>query len=167
MVDQYQRVIDIGTLRSLYQSSPVAKAALDHFAAREKRRWETTVERLQGIVRQELTDVSRGDIIEIFRMLESANCGRFVVGRRGHLSRFEWSSNLIAVGKAAAGEPMSAEEMAGDDGDPVLEEDDDERFTVSHHFRLRPDLEISLCLPPDLTTQEASRIADFVRTLPF
>lgn len=37
---------------------------------------------------------------------------------------------------------------------------------VGHTFRLRPDLNVEIPLPPDLTKKEARRLAKFIRLLP-
>lgn len=38
---------------------------------------------------------------------------------------------------------------------------------LTHKFRLRADLEISLELPADLSIKEVARVSEFLKTLPF
>lgn len=38
---------------------------------------------------------------------------------------------------------------------------------LTHRFHLRPDLEIEVALPPDLTLDEALRLGDWLQVLPF
>jgi hypothetical protein len=153
-------------LRRLYNDTNVNKAVFDYFAARLNNSAETTVDRLHAVIRAQLPDVSRRDIIELFKVLQRRGCGEFVTGRKGYPSRFVWSVELIAVGKAAGGEPTEIEPLTDADRRPG-QTDENEATLIVHPYTLRPDLRIELALPRDLTAIEAGRIADFVRTLPF
>ncbi|MHB8762676.1 MAG: hypothetical protein ACYC6J_09920 [Coriobacteriia bacterium] len=154
---------DIDAIRKLYASSSAAKAALDYFAGRQNNANASKVDRLLDVLRYRGHDVSRFDIIEFFRALEAAKCGRFVIGRKGHPTRFEWSASLISVGQAAAGETNVVDELT----DTEALSDDDDTGLLEHRFRLRADLELTIELPDDLTASEAGRLADFIKTLPF
>lgn len=99
--------------------------------------------------------LSRNTVIRCFHFLERTSCGRFVVGRRGRESRFEWWVSMKELAHLCL-------EVA----EPSTEMDEDADF-VGHEYRLRPDLTIGFQLPSDLTEREAKRLADFVRTLPF
>lgn len=158
--------IDVTALRSLYGSSAVARAVLDHFAVRKNSSSKTTLNRLLATIQADGQDVVRNDVRQVFRALEQAKCGVFVVGRKGHPSRFEWGVSLIDVGRAARGEHVSVQvlkEPAAPSRSPVLEDDG----LLEHRYRLRPDLELRFDLPANLTSAEAGRVADFIRTLPF
>jgi hypothetical protein len=158
---------DTEPLRTLYTLRPTNKAALDHFAGRRYSSTRTTVERLQALLRQEGHDVPRGDIIDLFKGLEAAKCGKFVVGRKGHPSRFEWSVSLISVGRAAAGEVTEVQALSESEQNAVIEEEEAGGGWIAHCFVLRPGVEVRLDLPSDLTNAEADRLAEFVRALPF
>lgn len=63
--------------------------------------------------------VSRSEVISVMRQLEELQLGRFIVGRRGAESRFEFWSSRVQIGQAAMGvieeidieeEPVSLEE---------------------------------------------------------
>lgn len=153
--------VDFAALRALYGSSEAASGMFDHFASRERNWGSTTVDRIQDNVRAGGLDVSRGDVIAVFKELEKCGCGTFKVGRKGWASRFEWEVQMVGVGKAAAGEIEEVEK--------VLEEDSgkEEEGLLKHTFRLRPEVPISLELPKDLTANEGERLAAFIRTLPF
>lgn len=158
--------IDVAALRTLYGSSAVARAVLDHFAGRKNSSSKTTLNRLLATIQADGHDAERSDVRQVLRALEQAKCGTFVVGRKGHPSRFEWTVSLIGVGRAASGESVSMEalkEPAIPSRHLMLEDDG----LLEHHYRLRPDLELRLDLPANLTNSEAGRIADFIRTLPF
>lgn len=157
--------IDSASLRKLYAASRSAKAAFDHFAQRQNNSAQTTIDRLQAALRGSGQDVSRRDIVDLFKALDEAGCGDFKIGRRGKPSRFEWSVGLTDVGRSAAGEQIKVEAITQADQSD-LDDDVDSEELVEHRYRLRADLELCIPLPSDLTPSEASRVADFVRTLP-
>lgn len=157
--------IDSTSLRKLYAASRSAKAAFDHFAQRQNNSAQTTIDRLQAALRASGQDVSRRDIVDLFKALEEAGCGTFKIGRRGKPSRFEWSVGLTDVGRSAAGEHIKVEAITQAEQED-LDEDANSEEMVEHRYRLRADLELCIPLPSDLTPSEAGRVADFVRTLP-
>jgi hypothetical protein len=154
--------IDRKKLRSLYVGDKNAKAVLDYFSARERNRSITTVDRLLHKLIADGDDMSRGDVVGVLQRLDEVGCGRFIPGRKGHPSRFEWAVNLVDVGRAAAGESIETFEAASD-SDP----DDGQDVLLEHHFRLRKDLEVPFRLPADFTAAEAARLAAFIQTIPF
>ena len=80
-------------------------------------------------------NVPRGDVIWVFRKLESFGCGSFKVGRKGHQSRFEWDVKMVGVGQAAAGETEQVEEVSPEEAG----EENRGNSLFKHTFRLRPD----------------------------
>lgn len=146
----------LDALRALYKTSSTAAKMLDHFASRVKDRKVVEVDRMMAI----LPDITRADIIDVFKKLEELGFGRFVVGRRGASSRFEREVSLISLGRAAAGQDAII--AVADDSD-----DADEAVTIRHEYRLRPNFSAQIELPADLTVKEAERLASFIRTLPF
>lgn len=167
MTNIEQTNVDIKGLKRLYTNGPVAKAALDYLSGRQKNSRWTKVDRLERQLGQAGHQFSRRDVIGFMKQLEQQRCGKFVIGRRGQPSRFEWDMNMISVAKASRGEEQSVEPL-----DPVEmprdeEEEDVPAGTLRHPYRLRPDLVISLDLPSDLTAREAARLAEFIKTLPF
>jgi hypothetical protein len=153
--------IDFKRLRQLYASNPAARHVLDHFASRERNWRSTTVDRIHTNVLAEGADVSRADIIAVFRELEAAGCGSFKAGRKGWVSRFEWAVSFVSVGRAAAGETEQIEQIPEDE-----RTEEDGAALVRHQFRLRADASVSFDLPANLSSAEASRLADFIKTLP-
>ena len=153
---------DVKGLKALYKGGAAASAILDHFASRERNWTSTAVDRLMQNVGREGKAISRGEAIEVLKKLADLGCGSFVVGRRGRPSRFEWSVGMVGVGKAAAGESVEIEEVSQDDPN---EETSEQSFP--HRFQLRPDFLVEVSLPGNLTNAEASRLADYIRTLPF
>ncbi len=156
--------IDISGLGELYRDDNAAQVILDHFASRERNWSQTSVDRLQVNTATDGHPLSRGEVIAVFKRLEELGCGKFIVGRRGGASRFEWEYGMVDVGRAAAGEPAEPESISPEEKDS--EEERLERM-LDHRFRLRRDLVVSLSLPADLSQVEAGRVAEFVKTLPF
>jgi len=113
---------NIEHLRQLYQQNPVARAFFDHAAKRERDQSETKVDRIMVRLRAEGHVFQRRDIIALFRKLQEHGCGQFVEGRRGWPSRFVWSSGLISVGRAAAGDSQPIARISTESN--TLEHDD-------------------------------------------
>ena len=152
--------LNIDQLRELYSSNPTARAFLDTAAQRERNQSETKVERVLKVLNSDGYDISRGQVIDVFKSLQDIGCGQFVPGRHGWPSRFVWSAEMISVGRAAAGESRDVAELATDESESKYD-------WLTHSFYLRSDAEVSLELPNDLTPDEAERLAMFVRALPF
>lgn len=155
--------IDRKTLQALYAQSACAQAAFDYFAGRENKSAKTTVEALQNALKSQ-GPFRTPEITSLFKELQSAGCGQYVMGRKGHPSRFEWSVSLIKVGQAATGE-ADEDILAGEDFEDAGV--DDEVDLIEHRFHLRRDFELTMVLPANLTKAEAHRIARFVKVLPF
>ncbi len=162
--------VDISILKRLFVSNKASSIAFRIFKERDKDSKETKLERLEDLIRSEGGNPSRVDIVSLLKGLQEANCGRFIVGRRGSPSRFEWSVSLRSVGLAATSGSDEVNEMDEDaderDGDDELADDSDES-SITHTFVLRPEYRVKLTLPVDMTSREAKRLSDFLRTLPF
>jgi hypothetical protein len=85
----------------------------------------------------------------------------------GHPSRFEWTVGLTDVGKAAAGDVTEVQRLSDEEREDASETADDGDDTVEHRYVLRPGFEVRINLPLDLSSVEAGRLAEFLRTLPF
>lgn len=165
--------VDISILKSLFVSNKASSLAFEIFKSREKDSKETKLDRLEDLIRAQGVNPQRVDIVSLLRGLEEAGCGRFVVGRRGAPSRFEWTVSLRSVGLAATSGSdevdqidRDADESDGEEQANVSDELENSN-SISHSFVLRPDFRVMLELPVDLTAREARRLAEFLRTLPF
>jgi hypothetical protein len=162
--------IDAERLVRLYRKSEAARAVLDYCAQRQNNSRETTVDRLEEALAVAGSPLLRSDIVEVFRELDRAACGRFVVGRKGKPSRFEWVVGLTDVGRAARGEPVAVPPIRTSDLDGDEVESSEARRAPhemrEHRYWLRSELEVRLALPKDLVQAEADRLAEFIRTLP-
>jgi hypothetical protein len=156
----------VDSLRKLYRSLPAAQAMLDYFASFQRNRSVSKVDNVVWNLQQNGHDVSRADVVSVFKELEQIGCGRYVPGRWSHPSRFEWSTNLSEVGKAASGEDTTVDKLPQEE---ITSEaaSDEEPDMITHPFQLRRNLRIVLELPHDLTGDEAQRIATFLQSLPF
>lgn len=156
-------VVNTAALRELYRKSDVGKELFDHFASRTNDSRETKLDRARAVLVARGARASIADLREFFRQLEHLGCGRYVIGRRGHPSRFIWTAGLVSVGQVASGKGVDVEEVRS----PSELEEGPSRDTLDHIFQLRPSMTVALSLPANLTATEAARLADFIRTLPF
>lgn len=149
---------DLVSLRAAYASGASAKAILDDFANRTNNQRVTKVDQILNRLRS--ASVQRWEAIALFRKLEELGHGSFVEGRRGHPSRFVWSSSQIDVGKAAQGAdaPIAPvpTESAPDEGVDEMRK---------YLFPLRNSADVSFELPTNLTQKEADRLGAFLKTL--
>jgi Mrr N-terminal domain len=162
VVDPSADELDIERLKALYLSDHIAQRFLEHAASRRRNQSESSVDRVLQILRADGHELTRQQIICVFKALEDCGCGQFVPGRRGWPSRFVWSTDMIGVGRAAAGEQEQVDQFLED-----TESVECQHGWLTHGFHLRPDMTLEFELPSDLTSLEAERIAKFVRALPF
>jgi hypothetical protein len=83
-------------LRALRNANDYSKAILDDFAGRVNNQRITKIDQILSRLRD--LEIPRWAAIRLFRELEKLGYGRFIEGRKGHPSRFVWSSNSIDVG---------------------------------------------------------------------
>ena len=165
---------DVNGLRRLYRDDALAQRFFDYLAARSKNAQETTVDRLLEVLARDGQGVSRRDLIGLLQALQQHEAGEFIVGRRGQPSRFRWKVGMVGLARAVRGEEDAAIETI-DERDVAAETNGDETHgeerpapgTIRHVYQLRPDTQVRLDLPANLTTKEAHRLAEFIRTLPF
>ena len=74
--------LDIEKLKTLYESDNVSQWFLEHVASRQRNQSDTSVERALQILRSDGHDVSRQQIISVFKGLADCNCGQFLSGTR-------------------------------------------------------------------------------------
>jgi len=153
--------VDLAKLRKIYKNDGTARALLDHFAERERFFTETTVERLRQNLEARGVPASAAQIRQSLDALEKIGAGELRIGRKGHQTRFVWAVNNVQLGVAARGESEQVDSANGAMAEPAGAQ------FLTHEFRLRPDVVLRLETPFDLTANEASRISDWVRTLPF
>ena len=104
--------------------------------------------------------ITRAEIAEVFKKLEDLNCGEYILGRKGHGSRFIWEVNNTEVGRAASGETTKIESIAKN-----VCADENDTPTIKYKFRFRRDFSVEFELPDDLTDDEAKHIGAHILTL--
>ena len=173
----------VADLRKLYNSDPIAKALLDHYARRQRDSSELKIEHCGHILRGEGVDAPRSLIYSVFKALERMKFAQIIVGRGHNRTRIVWSHSPKAIGRTAAGTQEDIPELPNDEATCTTDQNSDqtprmaadnshqeecgEIDFIPHELQLRPDLTIQIELPMDLTSQEAYRVALFVRSLPF
>lgn len=106
----------------------------------------------------------RSEIIATLKQLEALQCGKFIAGRRGRVSRFEWSVDCANLGRAATGENVKVEYVQKV---KLVHAAKVTEGYIRHNYQVRPDFRLTVTLPEDLTVSEAKRIGVFLQTLPF
>ncbi len=152
--------MNVQGLRDLYNSDPTAQVFFDHMVTRQRNQTETKVDRIIRVLQNQGHQVSRGQIVNLFKTLQELGLGQFVAGRWGWPSRFVWDVELIEAAKVATGEETDVGRIGGEG-----EQEEDGNF-LTHTFNLRPDLQVRFELPVDLTVKEAQRLAQFIGSLP-
>lgn len=135
---------------------------------REPNHGETSVEDIEEFFRD------RQEAVNFLKQLGEAECGQFFTGRRGRPTRIEWAAcGALPIAKAFL---QATAETPVSDGEDSAAELNFSNVTLhrqssselhSHPFLLRPDLTLSIALPLNLTKEEANRLADFIRAIPF
>lgn len=156
----------IAHIQRLYNTNATAKELFDWLASREKGANFTNASRAS-----QMTGENYYDVIALFRELDELGLGRFIPGRKGGKSRFEWIYDVRSLGNAAKGVTVALREVPPDATDDE-DDGDEDSSTLSndvliHEFQLRTGSKIQLALPSDLTAREADRIGAWIRTLPF
>ena len=144
-------------LRDLYRTDKTALALINWFYSRGKGSRET-----KARVAADRTGREYSEIVELFRKFDDLGLGRFVVGRRGAETRFEWNYDVKSIVRIATGEADEAEDVPQD-----AQEDDEGEDMLEHSFNLRPELTVTLRLPETFTAREAERLSGWIKSLPF
>lgn len=151
------------SILTLENSEPVASAIFDYLATRQRHTSALTVDRAVKAV----PGTTKSEMISVFRELEKIGLGVLLLGRKGGKTRLSWSVAPTDIEKARTGE-LDPIPLSVDDSDEFDEdEDENEEGLITHTYRLRKDLLISIKLPEDLTDKEASRLGQWLATVPF
>ncbi|MEE9269767.1 MAG: hypothetical protein V3V49_05840 [Candidatus Krumholzibacteria bacterium] len=149
-------------VQELYCSDVVAQAVFDYLKDHGAGTRETTLEGVENGLTEQGKKVSRSELIDFFKTLEALSLGTFIVGRRGRASRFRWSVNPAELAVVASGGIEDGDAAGSEGGNGGSEAE-----TITHQYVLRPGFILKLRLPVDLSNEEASRLAGFLRSLPF
>lgn len=149
-------------LKRAYAENNVVKEICDVLSKRERNQTETKLHVMSRHLDNRGNDFKKSEIIDAFRILELAKCGKYIEGRHGHQSRFAWDIDTLDLAKITNVKEESLSNQAASDLLAFV----DDNF-IEHQFVLRPDLTISIDLPADLTRQESIRLSKFVESLSF
>jgi hypothetical protein len=162
-----QQVKDIAKdLQKLYSGSESAKKLFNWFDDKKKDSWEMPVR-----VASYRTGVPEGEIRRLFGELENLGCGRFITGRKGYETRMAWKLSVRGIAAAAKGGMTSIKKPEVEPGETLedvesLPPEVIAATKVAHTFNLRPDFQVSIGLPADLTVKEVERLSMFLKALP-
>ncbi len=159
--------MDLEALRSSYQNIPELAAICDELGNRQNNQRSTMIKSfLDKLNRNGADTIHQWKLIAAFRELERLDCGKYIEGRHGYKSRFEWNSEFgsLSICRAAFGETLSTQQ------DEELQDDEetyvDESPELDHQFHLRDTYQVEISLPVNLTVGEAERLAMFIKSLP-
>jgi len=106
--------IDLEGLRAAYKEDISMRLIIDHFAGRERNQNETHIDRLETLLERGGATLSRSAIIRAFRRLDVLGLGRFIPGRKGHATRFEWYEKSLSIRDLARDESATIAQQAND-----------------------------------------------------
>lgn len=156
------------TLRKLSAKDSDFKNTFEFLASYVKSRWITRADDLVNAGK-----CSYPNAVTVLRELAELGLGTFVVGRRGRRTRLEWNRHPATTAKAVLDPTATAlPSSIHDDDESILDEEsadfeDAGRKTFIDEYKLRHDFVVKVLLPADLTRDEATRLADHVRTMYF
>lgn len=134
-----------------YMPDDIDKRVVLHILTAHPNDLELPVDKLQESLRNTGLWLDRGEIIRFFQRLESQGLGKLVSGRRGRETRMRWREQPSVLRFGSAPAPAAAKGAQ----------------TFEHRFPLRDGMDpITLVLPRDLNAREASRLAQFITSLP-
>ena len=145
-------------LKSLRNSSPDAALILDLLAEEPADSDYTTVDEIENSAETQGEIGMRHHIISVFKELDAAGCGDYIVGRRTYPTRFEWQISPSALSDSGVTSAYEEESYA---------ETELSKSQLQHTFNLRPDFAVTFQLPVDISPSEAARLSDFINTIPF
>lgn len=151
------------TILAIQGTEPLVGRLFDWLATKQRFTQALTIERAIKAI----PGTTKAEMIAVFRELENIKLGVLLLGRKGGKTRFSWSVAPADIEKARMGEldPIPSYDSEPEDDDE--DEDEDEEGLVTHTYRLRRDLVITIKLPDDLTDKEASRLGQWLATVPF
>lgn len=106
--------VDVVGLRDAYSKDEGIRLVIDHFAARERNQHVTNADTLVSALQRSKTPLSRPVVTRSLRSLDALGLGRFVAGRRGYATRFEWHEQSLSIREMASQEAAKDESGSND-----------------------------------------------------
>jgi len=116
--------------------------------------------------------VGRHEVVQLFKQIDEIGLGSFRTGRRGKESRIEWNGHIknylseLDAGKEKPLVTQAEEELPHPHREEPLAHPLTKERSIAHIYWLRSDYSVELTLPINFTAKEATRFAEFVRSLP-
>jgi len=98
---------DVVGLRDAYGKDEGIRLVIDHFAARERNQHVTNADSLVSSLRRSKTPLPRSAVIRVLRSLDALGLGRFIAGRKGYPTRFEWHERSLSIRDMASQETVA------------------------------------------------------------
>ncbi len=154
-------------LKSMYSDDEAARRLFLWFDDRKKDSWEMPVR-----VAAQRTELPEREVRRVFKEFADLGCGTFIKGRgEGAETRMKWTLSIRSIAAAAKGEIIKIDVVTAASKEETLEAEEakintqhNDEFT--HTFRLRPDFDVAIKLPFDLTAREAERLGVFIKAIP-
>ena len=83
--------VDVEALRSTYQNDAGVRLLVDHFGSRQRNQTVSPLDTLERALDAAGAPLARHLIIDALRRLDVVGVGRFLPGRKGYPTRFEWN----------------------------------------------------------------------------
>lgn len=154
----------VSDLKKLGESSPTAKIISKELAQRERMRHETDTNRFKTYLKNKGLKVDDKEFDTYWK-----EAGKLEVGSLDKKGRFRWHFNLKSVGQIGLGQqPEESLEKLENKKSPVVRRPRGRPATatskveqVGYFFRNK-----IMLLPMDMSSSEADRLAEFIRTIP-
>ena len=159
-------------LQGLLRDDPLAASFFLCRIAVSERAAETSLDDVSRWATRNGRFFQHNDLVQAARRLENLGVGRFIIGRKGHVSRLQWASTFDQMGVTYDGNELFVSQNQPEDTEQVPNVspstiDKPTASLLSHTFRLRPNMTITFEIPENLDKGEADRLAAFIQTLPF
>ncbi len=118
----------VAAVTRLYEVDANARKLFDWMSNLRRDAHETTIQLMVSRI-----DISHSAAVSLARELEEAKCGRFIVGRKGSKSRFEWQYSRTSLAKVAKGEASVISPISDD---ATLDPDEFETIAASTHMTI-------------------------------
>jgi len=96
--------LNLEGLRSAYRQDAAVRLLVDHFGSRQRNQTVSPVDTLERALDAVGTPLARHLIIDGLRRLDAVGVGRFIPGRKGYPTRFEWRVKSLQTRVLATGD---------------------------------------------------------------
>lgn len=97
--------LDLPLLQDSCKRNPKLKKLFELYSARQRGRQACTVPHVRRIMKENGTDLTKQEAIDIMRTWERAGAGKFVSGKADQNNRFIWDWDLMSLSKRVLSPP--------------------------------------------------------------